>query len=207
MVTLRPGAISVRPVRPGWQTLGAEKWFGHSGVCVTAAASRDAQRWWWLPLVLLPAAATVGVFLLILRLPPGPQFVAEAKECDRQVAILLTPTMRSICSGPRSSCATCAATSATGHGRSEMDEIPEGWLFDRRSWHFHRRLWERYQVRLEYGEFTAIRNAVNRGHAILLSRSERDYGSRKYAVKLRRGLWIKVLIDRKGVPVSALPWR
>ena len=31
-----------------------------------------------------------GIFLLILQLPPGPQFVAEAQECDKQVATLLT---------------------------------------------------------------------------------------------------------------------
>jgi hypothetical protein len=88
------------------------------------------------------------------------------------------------------------------------EQIPAGWVFDRQSWHFHRRLWERYQVRLEYGEYSAIMAAVRHGtNSVLLSKSRRKDGMRKFAVKLRGGLWVKVLVDKRGTPVSALPWR
>ena len=87
----------------------------------------------------------------------------------------------------------------------EADQVPVGWLFDRQSWHSHRRLWERYRVRLGYGEYSAIMVAVRRGHAVLLSKSPRKDGMRKFAVQLRGKLWVKVL--ERGTPVSALPWR
>jgi hypothetical protein len=48
------------------------------------------RPWWLLPLRLLPFVVTGLVFWLILKLPPGPQFVAESAECDKQVAILLS---------------------------------------------------------------------------------------------------------------------
>lgn len=48
------------------------------------------RPWWRLPRLLLPFVAIGLVFWLILKLPPGPQFVAERAECDRQVVILLS---------------------------------------------------------------------------------------------------------------------
>ena len=46
--------------------------------------------WRMLLPLLIPSVVMGGIFLLILQLPPGPQFVAEAQECDKQVATLLT---------------------------------------------------------------------------------------------------------------------
>jgi hypothetical protein len=88
-----------------------------------------------------------------------------------------------------------------------MEAIPEGWSLDRGSWHFHRRLWERYGFRLEYGEFTRIVCDIRDGRAILLRRGIRGKRGAHYAVKLRPGLWIKVLVGKRWMPISALPWR
>jgi hypothetical protein len=58
-----------------------------------AIRSRRSRRFPWdmlLPL-LLPSAVVGGILWAVFTwLPPGPQFVAEARECDKQVAILLT---------------------------------------------------------------------------------------------------------------------
>jgi hypothetical protein len=44
---------------------------------------------WVVPYALMPAALAFAAYAIAF-LPPGPQFVAEAKECDKQVAVLLT---------------------------------------------------------------------------------------------------------------------
>jgi hypothetical protein len=80
-------------------------------------------------------------------------------------------------------------------------EIPEGWLLERRSWHFHRRLWEHYGVRLGYGEYTAIVRTIRHGRAVLLSSN-----GPIYKVQLRCGAWIKVVTGKQGQLVTALPW-
>jgi hypothetical protein len=48
------------------------------------------RPWWWLPGLLLPFAVLGLTFWLILKLPPGPQFMAEHELCDRAVTTLLT---------------------------------------------------------------------------------------------------------------------
>jgi hypothetical protein len=78
-------------------------------------------------------------------------------------------------------------------------EVLEAWLLERRSRHFHRRLWEHYGVRPGYGEYTAIVTAIRRGDAVLLDAS-------KYKVRLRSGAWIKVVVRKQGQLVTALPW-
>jgi hypothetical protein len=79
--------------------------------------------------------------------------------------------------------------------------IPEGWLLEHRSWHFHRRLWEHYGVRLGYGEYTAVMTAIRRGEALPLSRD-----GAKYKAKLRCGAWIKVVVGKHGQLITTLPW-
>jgi hypothetical protein len=86
-------------------------------------------------------------------------------------------------------------------------DIPEGWSLDRGSWDFHRRLWQRYGFCLEYGEYTRIVADIRDGRAILLRRGPRGASGARYAVKLRSGCWIKVLVGKRNVPISALPWR
>lgn len=83
---------------------------------------------------------------------------------------------------------------------------PDGWSLDRGSWHFHRRLWERYGFRLEYGEFSRIVGDVQRGQAVLLRRGNSGADGAHYAVKLASGRWIKVVVNKRKVPISALPW-
>ena len=85
-------------------------------------------------------------------------------------------------------------------------DIPEGWSLDRGSWHFHRRLWQRYGFHLEYGEYTRIFADIRDGRAVLLRGKHGKAGTR-YAVKLRSGRWIKVLVGKRHVPISAVPWR
>jgi hypothetical protein len=75
----------------------------------------------------------------------------------------------------------------------------DGWLLERRSWHFHRRLWEHYGIRLGYGEYTAIVSAIRRGEAVLLNGAT-------YKVRLRSGVWVKVVVGKQGQLVTALPW-
>jgi hypothetical protein len=54
----------------------------------------DTLRWhrrlppWLIPVVLMAAFVGFAAYVIIF-LPPGPRFVAEKAECDRQVAILL----------------------------------------------------------------------------------------------------------------------
>jgi hypothetical protein len=44
--------------------------------------------WRWLIAPVTVICVAVAAFWIILALPAGPQFTAETKECDRQVAIL-----------------------------------------------------------------------------------------------------------------------
>jgi hypothetical protein len=53
-----------------------------------AIRRRKALPPWLIPLVLMAAFFGFAAYVIIF-LPPGPQFVAEKAECDRQVAILL----------------------------------------------------------------------------------------------------------------------
>ena len=69
------------------------------------------------------------------------------------------------------------------------------------------RLWQRYGFCLEYGEYTRIVADIRDGRAILLRRGPRGASGARYAVKLRSGCWIKVLVGKRNVPISALPWR
>jgi hypothetical protein len=85
--------------------------------------------------------------------------------------------------------------------------IPEGWSLDRGSWHFHRRLWLRYGIRLEYGEYRRIVADIRDGRAVLLRKGPRGKYWGRYAVKLRSGLWIKVLVGKYHLPITALRWR
>jgi hypothetical protein len=85
-------------------------------------------------------------------------------------------------------------------------EFPEGWSLDRGSWHFHRRLWQRYGFCLEYGDYTRIVADIREGRCVLLRGQHGKAGSR-YAVKLRSGWWIKVLVGKRHMPISVLPWR
>jgi hypothetical protein len=48
---------------------------------------------------------------------------------------------------------------------------------------------------------------IRDGRAILLRRGPRGAPGARYAVKLRSGRWIKVLVGKRKVPISALPWR
>jgi hypothetical protein len=86
-------------------------------------------------------------------------------------------------------------------------DIPEGWSLDRGTWHFHRRLWQRYGFHLEYGEFTRMVADIREGRAVLLRNGPCGASGSRYAVKLRSGRWIKVLVGRRKMPISALPWR
>jgi predicted MFS family arabinose efflux permease len=43
--------------------------------------------WRWL-IAPIAICFAVAAFWIVLALPPGPQFSAETKECDRQVAVL-----------------------------------------------------------------------------------------------------------------------
>jgi hypothetical protein len=84
--------------------------------------------------------------------------------------------------------------------------FPNGWCLRRGSWHFHRRLWQRYQLRLEYGDFTRIASDIREGRAVLLRKGPHGKPGSLYAVKLRSGRWIKVVVGKKHMPISALPW-
>jgi hypothetical protein len=88
-----------------------------------------------------------------------------------------------------------------------MADFPEGWSLDRGSWHFHRRLWERYGFCLERGEYTRIVADIREGRAVLLRKGPRGKPGSRYAVKLRSGCWIRALVGKRHVPISALPWR
>jgi hypothetical protein len=81
--------------------------------------------------------------------------------------------------------------------------VPDGASLDRGNWHFHRRLWERYGV----WRLLAHHRRHPRRRAVLLRKGPRGKPGSRYAVKLRSGCWIKVLVGKRHVPVSALPWR
>ena len=54
-----------------------------------ARRSRRSLLPWLVPYALMLALLGFAAYAIVF-LPPGPQFVAEAKECDKQVAVLLT---------------------------------------------------------------------------------------------------------------------
>jgi hypothetical protein len=48
---------------------------------------------------------------------------------------------------------------------------------------------------------------IREGRAVLLRNGPCGASGSRYAVKLRSGRWIKVLVGRRKMPISALPWR
>ena len=48
--------------------------------------------------------------------------------------------------------------------------MKEGWTLERHSWHFHRRLFERYGITLEYGDYSRIITAIRDKRSVLVRR-------------------------------------
>jgi hypothetical protein len=76
--------------------------------------------------------------------------------------------------------------------RSDLDPRWENKVFHIDSWHFHRRLLERYGIVLGPGEYTAIKNAIVSGKAPMVQR--RPNGNL---------YWVNVESAAKGVYVLA----
>jgi hypothetical protein len=72
------------------------------------------------------------------------------------------------------------------------------------TWHFHRRLYERYGVVLAPGEFSGIKKVIETGKAILVKRRGAKFAV--YRVELRdRRKPIYVVASSTGLPVTVFP--
>lgn len=72
-----------------------------------------------------------------------------------------------------------------------ISPYPEGWMIQRKHWHFHRRLFERYGLVLGYRGFSRIVAQISSGKALLIWTAQEPRGD----------LWS---VRIKGVPVYVL---
>lgn len=89
------------------------------------------------------------------------------------------------------------------HSENGFDRRHNGWCIRQPTWHFHAKLYERYGIVMEHGEYSEMINDIRSGRAELI---ERQPGRGAiYAVLLPR-CWKRIFVATKGDRVvTALP--
>lgn len=82
---------------------------------------------------------------------------------------------------------------------------PDGWFVGRDSWHFCRRLYDKYSIVLEYGEYTTISRTIQRGFGMRIPGTRS--GTTVFLIKFRYDLLLPVLVAKNGRLLSVLSGR
>lgn len=89
------------------------------------------------------------------------------------------------------------------HTKERFDPRKTGWRIKQRHWHFHQKLYERYGIVLEFGEFSEMMHAIRTEDAELI---EFQPGRGAIHCILLRHRWRHIFIATKGSEiVTALP--
>lgn len=85
------------------------------------------------------------------------------------------------------------------------DERWNGAKIHKKQWHFHRRLFERYKIVMDVGEYSNMMKLIQDQKAIKIGRTKNGiiYGFRIKSTHKR----FAILVNKHNLPITAWPWR